>query len=439
VTGNAQLREVPSVDEVLSRLKRLEPRFPRRVLVDEIRSALGKLRDQIRAGHTAGPASIESEVEGALERLESPSLRRVINATGVVLHTNLGRAPLAHFEHLAGYSNLEYDVSTGRRGKRDIHIAGLLERLTGAPGIAVNNNAAAVFLALNELAAGHEVIVSRGELIEIGDGFRIPDIMSRSGAIVREVGTTNRTRIEDYREAINDRTRLLLRVHPSNFSMHGFTAKPELRELAALGKQAGIPVYEDLGSGCVADLRRFGIDEPLVSESLEAGAGVVSFSGDKLLGGPQAGLLVGEPALIARLRRNPLFRALRLDKLIYQALEATLRNLLLERWEQVPALAMIAQSSESLRARAEALLRRLDGRGEIREGRSVVGGGSTPEQSLPAWLIALQCQNVVDAERRCRAANPPVVARIENEELLFDLRTVFPWEEEELLSVLASL
>ncbi|MDP8979884.1 MAG: L-seryl-tRNA(Sec) selenium transferase [Acidobacteriota bacterium] len=439
MTGNAQLREVPSVDEVLSRLTRLEPRFPRRVLVDEIRRALGQLRDRIRAGDTAGPADIESEVESALARLESPSLRRVINATGVVLHTNLGRAPLAHFEHLAGYSNLEYDVSTGRRGKRDIHIAGLLERLTGAPGIAVNNNAAAVFLALNELAAGHEVIVSRGELIEIGDGFRIPDIMSRSGAIVREVGTTNRTRIEDYREAINDRTRLLLRVHPSNFSMHGFTAKPELRELAALGKQAGMPVYEDLGSGCVADLRRFGIDEPLVSESLEAGAGVVSFSGDKLLGGPQAGLLVGEPALIARLRRNPLFRALRLDKLIYQALEATLRNLLLERWEQVPALAMIVQSSETLRARAESLLRRLDGRGEIREGRSVVGGGSTPEQSLPAWLIALQCQNVVDAERRCRAANPPVVARIENEELLFDLRTVFPWEEQELLSVLASL
>ena len=330
-------------------------------------------------------------------------------------------------------------METGRRGKRDVHVSGLLERLTGAPGIAVNNNAAAVFLALNELAAGQEVIVSRGELIEIGDGFRIPDIMSRSGAVVREVGTTNRTRIEDYREAINDRTRLLLRVHPSNFSMQGFTAKPDLRELAVLGKQAGIPVYEDLGSGCVVDLKRFGIEEPLVSESLAAGASVVSFSGDKLLGGPQAGILVGEASLMARLRRNPLFRALRLDKLIYQALEMTLRNLLLERWEQVPALAMITQSSQSLRERAEAFLRRLDGRGELKEGRSVVGGGSTPEQSLPAWLIALECKNVVDAERRCRAANPPVVARIEDEMLLFDLRTVFPWEEEELLSVLGSL
>jgi len=221
--------------------------------------------------------------------------------------------------------------------------------------------------------------------------------------------------------------------------MQGFTAKPDLRELAALGKQAAIPVYEDLGSGCVADLKRFGIDEPLVSESLAAGAGVVSFSGDKLLGGPQAGILVGETSLIARLRRNPLFRALRLDKLIYQALEVTLRNLYLERWGQVPALAMIAQSSESLRARAESFLSRLGGRGEIREGRSVVGGGSTPEQSLPAWLIALDCKNVVDAERGCRAATPPVVARIEDGTLVFDLRTVFPWEEEELLSVLCSL
>ena len=439
MTGNAQLREVPSVDEVLSRLKSLEARFPRCVIVGEIRRVLGDLRDEIRAGQTLDPTRIESDVEAALARLESPSLRRVINATGVVLHTNLGRAPLARFEPLIGYSNLEYNVETGRRGKRDVHIGGLLERLTGAPGIAVNNNAAAVFLALNELAASQEVIVSRGELIEIGDGFRIPDIMSRSGAVVREVGTTNRTRIEDYREAINDRTRLLLRVHPSNFSMQGFTAKPDLRELAALGKQAGIPVYEDLGSGCVADLKRFGIDEPLVSESLAAGASVVSFSGDKLLGGPQAGILVGEAPLIARLRRNPLFRALRLDKLIYQALEVTLRNLLLERWEQVPALAMIAQSSENLRARAEAFLRRLDGRGELREGRSVVGGGSTPDQSLPAWLIALECKNVVEAERRCRAANPPVVGRIEDGTLLFDLRTVFPWEEEELLSVLGSL
>src|SRR5262249_31108513 len=229
------------------------------------------------------------------------------------------------FDAPVGYSNLEYDLATGRRGNRDVHAAPLIERLTGAPGIAVNNNAAAIFLALNELASGGEALVSRGELIEIGDGFRIPDIMSRSGAVLREVGTTNRTRIEDYRDAITDRTRLLMRVHPSNFRMSGFTARPELRELVALGRERGIPVYEDLGSGCGVVLRACGGDEPLVSESLAAGVDLVSFSGDKLLGGPQAGILAGRAEMVARLRRNPLFRALRLDKVMTQALEKSLR------------------------------------------------------------------------------------------------------------------
>src|SRR5437660_610207 len=296
------------------------------------------MREEIRAGSRTNSTPIENRVEQSLARFEAPSLRRVINATGVVLHTNLGRAPLARFEPLFGYSNLEYDLAKGARGQRDVHAAELIERLAGAPGIAVNNNAAAIYLALNELASDFEVIVSRGELIEIGDGFRIPDIMQRSGAILREVGTTNRTRIEDYREAISDRTRLLLRVHPSNFRMEGLTARPELHQLVALGKERSIPVYEDLGSGCVVDLRAFGIDEPLVTDSIRAGANLVSFSGDKLLGGPQAGILAGDRELVTRLRRNPMFRALRLDKLIYQALETTLRNLLLERWDQIPAL-----------------------------------------------------------------------------------------------------
>ena len=245
-------------------------------------------------GAASSSATIEKRVERNLAKLEAPSLRRVINATGVVLHTNLGRAPLAPFEPLFGYSNLEYDLAAGRRGKRDVHASELIERLTGAPGIAVNNNAAAIYLALNELAAGFEVVVSRGELIEIGDGFRIPEIMQRSGAVLREVGTTNRTHIDDYREAINERTRLLLRVHPSNFRIEGFTARPELRELAALGKERGVPLYEDLGSGCVADLRAFGVEEPLVADSIRAGVNLVSFSGDKLLGGPQAGILAGD-------------------------------------------------------------------------------------------------------------------------------------------------
>ena len=428
-----QLRELPAVDQVVAGLSHLEGRFPRGLIVDEVRRALQAMREEIRAGVALSGESVAARVERNLARFETPSLRRVINATGVVLHTNLGRAPLARFEPLFGYSNLEYDLAQGARGKRDVHAAELLERLVGAPGIAVNNNAAAIYLALNELASGFEVVVSRGELIEIGDGFRIPEIMQRSGAILREVGTTNRTRIEDYRDAINERTRLLLRVHPSNFRMEGFTARPELRELVALGQERSVPVYEDLGSGCVADLRAFGVDEPLVSESIRAGASLVSFSGDKLLGGPQAGILAGDRRLVARLRRNPMFRALRLDKLIYQALETTLRNLLLERWDQIPALRMISFPLDELRARALSFAARLDGiSARVMEGSSVIGGGATPEQPLRSWLIAVESADVVDAERRLRFSDPPVVARIERNQLLFDLRTVFPAEEEEL-------
>jgi L-seryl-tRNA(Ser) seleniumtransferase len=438
LAAKEQLRDLPAVDHVLANLARLEGRFPRRLIVDEVRRVLETIREEIRSGDKLSNSdSIEARVEENLARLETPSLRRVINATGVVLHTNLGRAPLAEFQPLAGYSNLEYDLAQGSRGKRDVHTAGLLERLVGKPGIAVNNNAAAIYLALNELAAGFEVIVSRGELIEIGDGFRIPDIMQRSGAVLREVGTTNRTRIEDYRDAINERTRLLLRVHPSNFRIEGFTARPDLRELAALGAERNIPVYEDLGSGCVADLRAYGITEPLVGDSLQAGVSLVSFSGDKLLGGPQAGILAGDRRLITRLRRNPMFRALRLDKLIYQALETTLRNLLLERWDQIPALRMIAQSSEQLRTRAEAFAQRLASvRTEILEGSSLIGGGATPEQPLESWLVAIHCADVVRTERRCRLSDPPVIARIENDRLLLDLRTVFPSEEDALAGVI---
>ena len=401
---------------------------------------LATVRDEIRSGRHNDDSPIEIVVAQNLAKLEAPSLRRVINATGVVLHTNLGRAPLPQFEPLFGYSNLEYDLAQGARGKRDVHIAELLERLVGAPGIAVNNNAAAIYLALNELASGFEVVVSRGELIEIGDGFRIPEIMQRSGAILREVGTTNRTRIEDYQEAINERTRLLLRVHPSNFRMEGFTARPELPELVALGRERGIPVYEDLGSGCIADLRPFGIDEPLVSDSIRAGVNLVSFSGDKLLGGPQAGIVAGDRELVARLRRNPMFRALRLDKLIYQALELTLRNLLLERWDQIPALRMIRQTPDELRARSERFAEKLAGlRVAVIEGTSLIGGGATPDQPLPTWLIAIDCPDVVQAEKRCRLAEPPVIARIENDRLILDLRTVFSQEEPELEDSIKSI
>jgi len=350
LNASEKLRDLPAVHEVLDRLARSSARYPHALLVAEIRAVLDEMRAEILAGHSNG-ASAEERVTRRLAALERPSLRRVINATGVVLHTNLGRAPLGVWQPVAGYSNLEYDLAVGRRGKRDSHTADLFERLLGVPAIAVNNNAAAIFLALAELASGGEVVVSRGELIEIGDGFRIPEIMARSGATLREVGTTNRTHIDDYRAAINDRTRLLLRVHPSNFRMSGFTARVELRELTALGRERGLPVYEDLGSGCLVDLRAFGIDEPLVADSLRAGADLVSFSSDKLLGGPQAGILAGSAEIVARLRRNPLFRALRLDKLIYQSPEKTLRNLLLERWEALPALATIRQSADEIRRR----------------------------------------------------------------------------------------
>jgi L-seryl-tRNA(Ser) seleniumtransferase len=430
VPEHSRLRELPSVDEVVGRLAGLCARFPRELVVAEVRRAIAEARREILAGGEP-KFGIDVYVTELLESIERPSLRRVINATGVVLHTNLGRAPLA------GYLNLEYDLDTGRRGKRDVHVAGLIERIAGAPGIVVNNNAAAVFLILNELAAGHEVVVSRGELIEIGDGFRIPDIMERSGAVLREVGTTNRTRIDDYAAAITERTRLLLRVHPSNFHVSGFTARPELGELVALGRERGIPVYEDLGSGCVTDLKRLGVNEPLVRASIEAGANLVSFSGDKLLGGPQAGIIAGDAALVQRVRRNPLFRALRVDKLTYAALEGTLRNVLLERWDQVPALRMIALTAGDIRARGEKLAEGLPV--EIIPGESVIGGGSTPDQSLPTYLIALRCADVNEAERRCRAHDPPVIARIENNRLVFDLRTVLPEEEPELAAVLRAL
>jgi len=440
VDPSEQLRNLPSVDEVLRRLAHLSGTHPHALLVGEIRKVLEEEREAIQAGRGASPGAIEARVERTLARLAAPSQRRVINATGVVLHTNLGRAPLPAFTPVAGYSNLEYDLAAGRRGQRDAHTAGLLERLLGRPAIAVNNNAAAVYLALHELAAGGEVIVSRGELIEIGDGFRIPDIMAQSGAALREVGTTNRTTIDDYRAALSDRTRLLLRVHPSNFRLQGFTARPQLKELVTLARESGLPLYEDLGSGCVLDLGPYGLDEPLAQDSLRAGVDLVSFSADKLLGGPQAGILAGRPELIARLRRNPVYRALRLDKLICQALEATLRQLLLERYDEVPALRMIRQMAPEIHARAEAFLKRLpELRAELIPGESMIGGGATPEQPLPTWLIALTPQDLVAAEARLRAAEPPVIARLAENRLLIDLRTVFVEEEAELARALQTL
>lgn len=428
------LRQLPSVDRVIRKLKHADG-LPQAVVANEVREELSCRREAILKGSEPAATSIEEAVDGRLECLINPSLRHVINATGVILHTNLGRAPLAPFEPLAGYSNLEFDLATGKRGKRDEHISALIDRVLGHRAIVVNNNAAAAFLVLNEFAAGAEAIVSRGELIEIGDGFRIPDIMARSGVLLREVGTTNRTRIDDYRSAITERTRLILRVHHSNFRMTGFTERPALADLVRLGQDRGIPVYEDLGSGCLMDLRRFGIEEPLVSESLRAGVGLVSFSGDKLMGGPQAGIIAGNAELVARVRRNPLYRAFRVDKLAIQALATTLGHVLREDWNAIPALRMIAAPLEEIRRRAEHVASRLAKIDcVIAEGESAIGGGSTPAVALPTCVLELTVANPGAFAARLRQAEIPVIARIERDKVILDLRTVADEEVESLIS-----
>lgn len=431
------LRALPSVDALAKELAPLESRIPRALIVEECRRTLERARALIRKGEPL--PDLRALATSEIESLAAPSLVEVINATGVILHTNLGRAPLPETPPQPWYTNLEYDLAAGRRGKRDRHTARLLERLLDRPAILVNNGAAAVYLALHELAGnGGEVIVSRGELIEIGDGFRIPDIMQRSGAKLVEVGTTNRTRLDDYRRAINPNTRLLMRVHPSNFRIQGFTARPSLEELATLARETGIPLYEDLGSGCVDSLSTYGVDEPPVRASVEAGVNLISFSGDKLLGGPQAGILAGNPLLIDRLRANPMFRALRVDKLIIAAMETCLRAYLLERMEALPVQRMLRMSVDHLRDRVTRMVAGLGGASaEVREGESLIGGGSTPAQSLPSVLIALR-GNAASLERALRTSTPPVIARVENDSVLLDLRTVPPERDDLLLSLLTA-
>jgi L-seryl-tRNA(Ser) seleniumtransferase len=482
VAKSELFRELPSVDDVLRspEIALLAEAHGVPALADATRAVLGRLREEIAAGLLDESGlrlalnGISNAIESHLRRSLAPSLRPVINATGVILHTNLGRAPLTEtaFDHIratAGrYSNLEFDLESGERGKRDVHVNRLFRKLladsssarvgtppahvaTAAsavpPGrspadpphistIVVNNNAAAVLLALNTLADGGEVIVSRGELVEIGGSFRVPDVMAKSGATLREVGTTNRTRIADYEKAINERTRLLLRVHRSNFEITGFTEQPSTAELVELARTRGVPLMEDLGSGALVDLQGFGINgEPSVLDSLRAEVDIVTYSGDKLLGGPQAGLLSGRSDLIARMRSNSLFRAVRVDKLTYAALEATLVAYVKREYEAIPTLRMMSLTKEEIGARAEALVKSLHPTGvmtvETAEGDSVIGGGAAPSSVIPTRLLALTHANLSASElaERLRTLDPPIIARVEEGKVLLDLRTVFPEQD----------
>jgi L-seryl-tRNA(Ser) seleniumtransferase len=477
-------RELPSVDELVR-----APQFAAQLeehgataVTDAIRSVIARLREQIssglldRTGLGLALDGLNGAVEAQLRKVLSSSLRPVINATGVILHTNLGRAPLseealAHVREAGlSYSNLEFDIEAGERGKRDVHVDRLFRKLLAEslsphveiaasavpPGrspaapstvstIVVNNNAAAVLLALNTLAEGGEVIVSRGELVEIGGSFRIPDVMAKSGATLREVGTTNRTRIGDYEKAIIERTRLLLRVHRSNFEITGFTEEPSIEELVSLARRRGIPLMEDLGSGALVDLEKFGIQgEATVLDSLRGGVDVVTYSGDKLLGGPQAGLLSGRSELIARMRANSLFRALRVDKMTYAALEATLLAYVKREYGAIPVLRMMSLSKEEIGARAESVASQVQSgkvKIEVMDGESVIGGGAAPSSVLPTRLLAVTCTGLSADElsERLRAFDPPVIARVEEGRVLLDLRTVFPGDDATLVSILRKL
>ena len=484
--NSALFRKLPSTDEVLRQpeVQSLADREGHAAVAESVRAVLTCLRQEITDDRLDDKSldlalgGLPDAIERHLRQSLSYSLRPLINATGVILHTNLGRAPLAaatldHIRETAlSYSNLEFDLATGSRGKRDVHVDRLFQKLLSdgitpdhvgtdafvrpaerssvVSTIVVNNNAAAVLLALNSLAEGGEVIVSRGELVEIGGSFRIPDVMSKSNAMLREVGTTNRTRIADYERAINDPTRLLLRVHRSNFEISGFTEQPTLEELVALARRRNVPLMEDLGSGVLFDLRSLGVHgEPGVLDSLRAGVDIVTYSGDKLLGGPQAGLITGRADLVARMRSNSLFRALRVDKLTYAALEATLLAYVKHDHNAVPVLCMMRLSKEDIASRAEALVAQVESaqakRSQLKmalcNGESALGGGAAPSAVLPTRLIALSHPDLSADElcARLRASDPPVIARVEEGRVLIDLRTVFPEQDATLVTALASL
>jgi L-seryl-tRNA(Ser) seleniumtransferase len=445
--GAGDLRDLPSVDQVLGmpQAQGWIAAYGRPLTVEAIRSALKEARTRFAEGTTipAQPQLLD-EIKETLENWTAPTLLPVINASGVILHTNLGRAPLSRAAIQAmqsvseGYSTLEYDLNSGKRGSRLVHAEALLTRLSGAEAaMVVNNNAAAVLLALTALARRRGVVIARSQLVEIGGGFRVPEVMKQSGARLIEVGTTNRVHLSDYEAALQEKPALFLRAHRSNFRILGFTSEPELGEIAAVAHQAGLPLVDDLGSGALLDTAHYGLGhEPMVQESLGAGADLVCCSGDKLLGGPQAGLIIGRADLVNKLKKHPLARALRADKLCLAALTATLLHYLKDEAEgEIPIWRMIAASPKALRSRAVDWASAL-GQGEVIPGESTVGGGSLPGETLPTWLLALEVKSPDRFLRHLRQGQPPVIARLQEDRAILDPRTVLPEEEASLVESL---
>jgi len=438
------LRDLPSVDSLLNSKAGGDwiAAFGRPLTVEAIRNILAEVRN-IHTEEKRIPErkEIEGQISQTLASWTEPSLLPVINATGVILHTNLGRAPLSQAALKAaqnvalGYSNLELDLTTGKRGSRLVHAEKLIQRLTGAEAaLVVNNNAAAVLLILTALARRHKVVLARSQLVEIGGGFRVPDVMRQSGAHLLEIGTTNRVHLSDYEEALTQKPALVLRAHRSNFQIIGFTSEPDLPEIVALAHQAEIPLVDDLGSGALLDTTRFGLGyEPRVQDSLAAGADLVCFSGDKLLGGPQAGIIIGKKDLVDKLKKHPLARAIRADKFCLAALAATILHYFKDEAErEIPIWRMISAPVDQLHSRIESWIARL-GVGEIIQGESTVGGGSLPGENLPTFLFAVSVQNPERVISRLRDTQPPIIARLQNDQVIFDPRTVLPEQDETLL------
>ena len=441
-----QYRDLPSVEAVLADLNDIIHTYDRSLIVDLVRGQLKTARELIKSGdQNIKGHDIADGVRDSVKSLTQPVPRQIINATGVVIHTNLGRSPLSEEsiesvkQAAIGYSDLELDLSSGRRGSRQAHVQKLLTQLTGAEAsLVVNNNASAILLGLTALAFGKSVVVSRGEAVEIGGGFRIPDVLLQSGASLVEVGTTNRTYISDYEKAINDDTGAFLKAHASNFRVEGFTAAVEPQELVALGTKRGIPVLHDVGSGCFLNTEDYGMaHEPTPQESVRAGVGLTFFSGDKLLGGPQAGIVVGTRSLISILERHPLARAVRIDKLSLASLTMTLQHYLLNESEKkIPIWRMISASAEEIKDRANLLKEGLEVQSTVVESRSPIGGGSLPGETLPSWVLAIHCGDTAGGADRVlnnlRTCDKPVIGRIADEQVLLDPRTVLPEQDADL-------